>query len=80
MYLEIVLFFILEVCVCDHSPTFQIVIDIESLTQIRCELVQGGLFINTITCTLEMYGYFKFVDKSDVGSVLSKLHNVVALY
>ena len=33
------------------SPTFLIVIGIEFTTQISSELVQGGVFINTTTCT-----------------------------
>ena len=45
------------------SSTFQIVIDIEFTTQINCELVQSGVFINTIFCTLEIYVYFRFVDE-----------------
>ena len=36
---------------------------IEFTTLKMYELMQGGIIINTITCILEMYSHFKFVDE-----------------
>ena len=45
------------------------------MTQIRYGLVQNGVVINTITCTLEVYGHFKFVDEG-ICYIHSRPHNV----
>ena len=49
---------------------------IEFMTQIKCELVQSGVFINTFTCTLEMYGHFKFAIEG-IDYIHSRLQDVI---
>ena len=54
-------------------PTFKIVISIKFTTQTKCELMQGGVFINTITCILKMYDHFRFVGEG-IDYIHSKSH------
>ena len=76
MYLELVLFFIMYYVVLFVPLTFQSVTLIESMTQTRCGLVHGGVFINTVIGTLKMCGHFKCVCKG-IDYILSRLHDVV---
>ena len=57
-------------------PTLQIITSVEFMTQTTCRLMQGGVYINTITCALEIYSHFKFVDEGTYY-IYFKLYNVV---
>ena len=50
---------------------------IEFMIHTKCGLVQGGVFINTTTCTLIMCRYFGCVCEGRDYIVYSRSHNVV---